>query len=224
MIILVGFGDGKRKVINLLRKLTSAYVCKNPTQYIGNDRYTEYLENMYESYPITREGKAIYVYAYYEIYFNKLEISSIITSMLPEYTYDVMVSQEKAAGVEKSNGYYITSFIGGDKVTDITVSDGVSFIANGAFSDAVSLQSINVGNGVTTIATSAFLGCTSLRTVYIGENVSTIHYKAFSGCTALESVTFADTEGWQHNVTDPAENAKNLKETYCLENWYKATE
>ena len=66
-----------------------------------------------------------------------------------------------------------------------------------------------------------------------GDSVTTIGSYAFYYCENLASVTFADTSTWYYtenydytdgtaiNVTDSAQNATYLKDTYYDKYWYK---
>jgi hypothetical protein len=89
---------------------------------------------------------------------------------------------------------------------------------------------------VTKIETGAFRECKGLTSVTIGGGVTTINSNAFGECTALTSVTFETTSGWYVTETDngdistgiavdlsdPANNATLLKDTYVSYNWYRS--
>ncbi len=179
-----------------------------------------------QSCPITQNGTAIYVYSGYGTYEAKRELSTLLKEYLPEYTREMMIAAEEKCGYYGSSAadYSIVSFVGGERVTDITVSGGVSSIEPFAFVGALSLSSVNIGDGVIEIGRSAFEGCTSLKTVTVGKDVLSIGVGAFKDCSALESVTFASTDGWQYDVTDPKVNAANLKEIYVTVRWYVSGE
>ena len=77
-----------------------------------------------------------------------------------------------------------------------------------------------IKDGTTYIAKSAFEGCEGITSVYVPQSVNYIDEQAFKGCTALAEATFANAvNGWKAGstpltVTDTAENAKYLRETY----------
>ncbi|WP_018592463.1 leucine-rich repeat protein [Terrisporobacter glycolicus] len=72
--------------------------------------------------------------------------------------------------------------------TNVTIAQGVTSIADYAFSECSSLTSVEIPKGVTSIGESAFSGCSSLKSVEIPEGVTSIGYYAFSGCSSLKSV------------------------------------
>ena len=73
-----------------------------------------------------------------------------------------------------------------DNVTSITIPEGVTSIANGAFAECKSLKSVTIPNGVTSIGgeilMGAFYNCTSLERITIPESVESIGANAFLGC------------------------------------------
>ena len=119
-------------------------------------------------------------------------------------------------------------------LTSIEIPDDVTSIGEYAFSYCSSLTSIEIPDSVTTIGLRAFSGCSGLTSIEIPNSVTTIGDYAFSYCENLTSVTFADTTStWYYtessdytggtaiNVTDTAQNADNLKDTYSGYYWYK---
>ena len=105
-------------------------------------------------------------------------------------------------------------------LTNITISDNATSIADDAFSGCSGLTSITIGSGVTSIGLNVFYNCTGLTTVNwnatactsagsknypifngrtnltsvnIGNNVITIPSYAFDGCTGLTSVIIPDS-------------------------------
>ena len=69
------------------------------------------------------------------------------------------------------------------------IPEGVTIIAEYAFSECSSLESIVIPNSVTSIVDNAFSRCSSLNSINIPEGVTSIGYSAFSGCSNLESIT-----------------------------------
>ena len=72
--------------------------------------------------------------------------------------------------------------------TSITIKDGTSKIADGAFYGNIVLTSIAIPNSVTSIGSYAFLNCTGLTSITIPNSVTSIGYAAFASCTGLTSV------------------------------------
>ena len=89
--------------------------------------------------------------------------------------------------------------------------------------------SVIIPDGVTSINSEAFYGCRNLTEITIPDSVTSIGNMAFEDCTSLERVIFENTAGWKVsrnsdmsnfediNVSDPEQNAENLKDTYS---WY----
>ena len=113
-------------------------------------------------------------------------------------------------------------------LTSVTIPDSVTSIGGYAFQDCWNLTSITIPNSVTSIGGYAFLTC-GFTSITIPDSVTSIGSGAFSGCSNLASVTFENTEGWSVegwdgqinniDVTDPAQNAVYLTDTYLWNNW-----
>ena len=77
-----------------ITQIMGAYNLKNPQAEKNEGR----LDAMYETYPITKEGVAIYVYALSQQPATKRTYSNIIRANCPEYTYSLMYQQEEECG------------------------------------------------------------------------------------------------------------------------------
>ena len=77
--------------------------------------------------------------------------------------------------------------------TDVTISNSVTSIGNGAFSSCNGLTSVVIPNSVTSISISAFAYCSGLTSVTIGSGVTSIGSNAFYDCSSLASVTIEAT-------------------------------
>lgn len=73
-------------------------------------------------------------------------------------------------------------------IKNVTISDGVTSIGDGAFLCCESLSNVKIPYGITSIGIEAFLGCVSLENISIPESVKIIDDCAFSFC-GLTSVT-----------------------------------
>ena len=75
---------------------------------------------------------------------------------------------------------------------EVTLSEGVMTIGEGAFEDCDSLKEVIIPEGVTTIGEGAFGYCDSLREVTIPKGVTTIGEGAFESCNSLKEVTIPE--------------------------------
>ncbi len=101
-----------------------------------------------------------------------------------------------------------------DKMTSITIPDGVRRIENNAFAYCKDLKSVTIPNSVTYIGTAAFYYCSSLTSITIGNSVASIGASAFEGCKGLTSITIPNS------VTYIGEHAFN--DAYKLTSIYYA--
>ena len=68
------------------------------------------------------------------------------------------------------------------KLTFVTIPDGMTCIGKNAFKGYSSLTSISIPDGVRCIGDSAFAGCTGLATIDIPNSVTYIGSNAFDEC------------------------------------------
>ena len=78
----------------------------------------------------------------------------------------------------------------------VVIPDGVTEIADYAFSDCRSLTSVSMPCTVTRIGNCAFSGCTGLIGISIPDGVTEIDYEAFADCTALTDVRIPSNVTW----------------------------
>lgn len=74
-------------------------------------------------------------------------------------------------------------------VTEIEISEGVTWIGTYAFADCNQVMAVLFPATVAGIGDLAFSGCTALSSVTIPESVATIGISAFLGCTGLADLT-----------------------------------
>ena len=77
----------------------------------------------------------------------------------------------------------------GNNVTDYTVKDGTTVIADMAFQDMTNLETVQLPEGLITIGDQAFFNCSSLTSINIPASVEYIGFDSFEGCTSLSDVT-----------------------------------
>lgn len=76
-----------------------------------------------------------------------------------------------------------------DQITEVTIPESVTTIAQRAFADCYNLTTINFPEVLTTIAPYAFAACHSLTKAVVPQGVIELGNGAFSGCKSLASVT-----------------------------------
>ena len=84
-----------------------------------------------------------------------------------------------------------------EKLTKVTLEEGVTAIGSEAFTDCKKLSSINIPRSCTKIKYRAFFYC-PLRTIFIPDTVTGIGFQAFQGCYGLTIYCEASKkpEGW----------------------------
>ena len=87
-------------------------------------------------------------------------------------------------------GYYML-------LTNVVLRDDTVGIANSAFHNFDSLESITIPDSVISIGEDAFYGCTSLESVTIPDSVTSIGDEAFADCGSLERIYYqGDLTSW----------------------------
>ncbi len=107
----------------------------------------------------------------------------------------------------------------GCKNSVIPDDGSVTSIGDKAFSYYENMTSITIPNSITSIGGWAFWGCGGLTSITIPKSVTSIGAGAFTECGKLTSVIFEDTLNWHEedkliDVTNPSNNANNLRENY----------
>lgn len=75
-----------------------------------------------------------------------------------------------------------------DDITKVTIGDGVTSIAESAFSGCKNVESVEIPDSLTSIGMSAFMNCMNLKSIEIPETVTYIGNASFYGCSSLESI------------------------------------
>ncbi len=105
-----------------------------------------------------------------------------------EYTLVAYLGDNETITLPKNiNGfeYKIRNFRGG---RNVIIPDGVTSIANNAFSGCESLTGISIPDSVISIGENAFHDCESLTNVRLPKNLTEISYGLFSSCSSLETI------------------------------------
>ncbi|MGN1457515.1 MAG: leucine-rich repeat protein [Acutalibacteraceae bacterium] len=103
-----------------------------------------------------------------------------------------------------------------EKLTSISIPEGVTLIGQEAFRDTIGLTSITIPDSVEEIDNHAFWSCDNLKSVNLGKGIQRIGYYAFERCESLESIKFPDS------LTTISQNAFDccykLKSVYIPQN------
>ena len=92
--------------------------------------------------------------------------------------------------------YYYTSndvigsyaFKGCNRLTSLTLPDGITEIGDHAFEGCSGLTSLTLPDGITEIGDHAFEGCSGLTSLTLSAGISEIGSEAFNGCSGLTSL------------------------------------
>ena len=79
-----------------------------------------------------------------------------------------------------------------DQITGVSLPQGLSCIADGAFSECAALAEIEIPDTVTRVGYGAFELCESLGALTIPGSVETIDDWAFNGCTSLADLSLCE--------------------------------
>ena len=201
----------------------------------NGERY--FIKNMDGSTEIEIDSSAtqIYQYAFYERSdITSVTIPSSVTSIGSSAFYGCSNLTTVTFGENSqltSIGQY--AFYNCSSLTSITIPSSVTSIGSYAFYNCSNLTTVTFGDNsqLTSIGNNAFYYCSSLTSITIPESVTSIGSYAFYGCSSLTSVTFENTSGWYRatsstatsgtrmTVTDPAQNATYLTDTYDYYYW-----
>ncbi|MBQ7990226.1 MAG: leucine-rich repeat protein [Oscillospiraceae bacterium] len=108
------------------------------------------------------------------------EVPSSVTNTADGITYKV---------VEIKSG----AFSSKNKLTRVTLPNGITSIPNTCFNSCSALTSVNIPASVTSIGDGAFKGCSALTSVNIHDGIASIGKYAFQNCKSLTSVTIPDS-------------------------------
>lgn len=76
-----------------------------------------------------------------------------------------------------------------ENVTEVILSDNITYIGSGAFENCRGLRNIDIHDNITSIGSSAFESCNSFTDVTIGDGVTIIEMFTFNGCENLTTFT-----------------------------------
>ena len=87
---------------------------------------------------------------------------------------------------------YAFDGLNSETLVEITVSENITSIGEGAFADSSKLKIILEAKPEY-IGKKAFLGCAGIERIELGEGLTEIPFEAFSGCTGLREVILSGT-------------------------------
>lgn len=90
-------------------------------------------------------------------------------------------------------------------LTSVTFKDGVHYINDSAFENCTALSSVTFGNGLLYVGDEAFRH-TAVKNITLPASLRSIESTAFYSCESLTDVVFSLTDGWRHDLSDPAKN------------------
>ena len=126
-----------------------------------------------------------------------------------------IAQKEKITAVTIENGVTYVGAYAFDhckKLTQITIQAQLNSIGKGAFCDCEGLTSIEIPKTVTSIGISAFSGCKGLSNIEIPETVVSIGGAAFNGCTGLTSIKIpATVTSIEEYTFNECSNLKNVE-------------
>lgn len=114
-------------------------------------------------------------------------------SYVDKWVTDCDTSVTEVSLRSNTKGIASYAFEGCNKLTGITLPNGVTVIGGYAFYDCSSLTDIVVPDSVASIGGYAFYNCSSLTGITIPEGVTGIGDMAFSGCSSLTDITVPDS-------------------------------
>lgn len=86
-----------------------------------------------------------------------------------------------------------SAFSGNQRITSVTVSDGITKIGSYAFENCSALKTVILPTGITEFYENTFYGCESLTDFVIPDGITRIANNAFQYCSSLTSIEFPDS-------------------------------
>ena len=78
-------------------------------------------------------------------------------------------------------------------IRSLVIPEGVTELADGAFTNCTALESIILPSTLTTIGKRAFSGCTALVSIQIPDSVTVMGESAFVNCSSLQSIRLSES-------------------------------
>ena len=98
-----------------------------------------------------------------------------------------------------------------EKVQQVHIEDGVTYIGNNAFNGCINLQSVTLGKNIASIGNYAFKNCSALTEISLPESLTNIKIGVFQGCASLIIITIpTNVESVGTNALKDCTNLKTL--------------
>ena len=148
----------------------------------------------------------------YNINLTVFEIPDSVTSMCgTSLNGTEWYSSQTDDDIYVGSVYY--EYRGDDSV--VTIKEGTTVIADYAFDDCYSVQSVKLPSTLKTIGAFSFGSCTGLKKLDIPASVSSIDYLAFYGCYGLSEIN-VHPDNQYYTVVDGVLYSKDMTElVYC---------
>lgn len=108
-------------------------------------------------------------------------------------------------------------FSGCSKLTNISISNGITSIPEGCFRECSSINNVILPDSVTELGESVFSGCTSLKNITLSKNLKAVPSYCFSKC-AFESFLIPDDSAIETLGNALFQNCGNLTSVYIGNN------
>ena len=183
-----------------LRNITLPFVGESRKQYRDTNQYPL-------GWIFGRSSDASSILRVTQEYYSSSYYTTSSTFCIPSSLRSVTVTGGYSGG-------YIPygAFMNCSKLTDITLGDGVTEIADSVFSGCIGLTNVTLGRRLTKIPSYTFDNCTELKNITLSGNFKKAGYNAFGNCYRLTDVWYDGSEAmW--NAVDVGNNEELLLAT-----------
>ena len=111
-----------------------------------------------------------------------------------------------------------------NSITSVVIGDGVTAVADYAFSGYPYLQQVDLGKTVKTVGVESFYDCSSLRELYAPGTLTTIKTYGLSGCYSIQNLYFGGSaSGWSSLSYRPSPNRMHYNVSSMSGHWTQKT-
>ena len=131
------------------------------------------------------------------------------------FYYDAVIENLSLRENVKWNG--TGQFSGCSKLTNISISNGITSIPGNCFNGCAMIDNIVLPDSIVELGASCFSGCSSLKKITLSKNIKSIPGSCFSNC-AFENFTISDDSLIEDLGSTIFQNCNNLKYVYIGKN------